>query len=209
MKSIFKVTSLEDKTLQKYKDKAMEDLNVWFGKRWVYNTPKIFVVDDRKTIDLLREQETEDWVVGWSWGRTAIFILNPENISKESCHDGATYNIEHLIKHELCHSFFQMTFGRSNFTWINEGVSIYVSGQLEKYAMPAEFDGFLDDKKIYQESGNAIKILLDSFGKDTLFEFLKKQSSVEDNEELKKIFKTVFSAELDYPFFNSLKNKSS
>jgi len=62
-------------------------------------------VDDRKSINLLKEQDTEDWVVGWSMGRTAVCILNPKNMSKESSHDGATYNIEHLVKHELCHSF--------------------------------------------------------------------------------------------------------
>ncbi len=209
MSSVFKVTSIENKKLQKYKDKAIEELNEFFDKKWVYNTPKIFIVDDRKTINLLKEQETEDWVVGWSWGRMAIYILNPNNISKESCHDGSKYNIEHLIKHELCHSFFQMTFGRSNFTWINEGVSVYVAGQLDKYGMPLEFNGFLDGKKVYQESGNAIKLILDNFGKKTLFEFLKKQSGIEDNDELKSVFKDVFKADLTYSFFNTLKDKSS
>ena len=208
MNSVFKVVSVDNVTLQEYKDKAITDLNVWFNKKWVYNTPKIFIVDDRKTIDLLREQETEDWVVGWSWGRTAIFILNPVNISKESCHDGTTYNIEHLIKHELCHSFFQMTFGLSKFEWINEGVAVYVAGQLDKYSMPLEFNGFLDGKKVYQESGNAIKLLIDNFGKETLLEFLKKQSGIENIENLNVVFNSVFKAELEYSFFNTLKNKS-
>jgi len=209
MNSVFKVTSIDNKKLQKYKDKAIEELNKFFDQKWIYNTPKIFVVDDRKTIDLLREQETEDWVVGWSWGDMAIYILNPENVSKESSHDGDTYNIENLVKHELCHSFFDMTFNRSNFTWINEGVAVFVSGQLDKYNMPIEFNGFLDGKKIYQESGNAIKLIMDNYSKESLFEFLKKQSGIEDNEELKSIFKKVFKADLTYSFFNTLKDKSS
>jgi hypothetical protein len=208
MNSVFKVVSVDNVTLQEYKDKAITELNVWFNKKWVFNTPKIFIVDDRKTIDLLREKETENWVVGWSWGRNAIFILNPDNISKESSHDGSKYNIEHLIKHELCHSFFQMTFGQSTFEWINEGVAIYVAGQLEKYRMPLEFNGFLDGKEVYQESGNALKLLIDNYGKETLFEFLKNQSGVENIEELKKVFQSVYKAELEYSLFNTLRNKS-
>jgi len=209
MNSVFKITSIENKKLQKYKDKAIKELNEFFNKKWIYNTPKIFVVDDRETINLLKEQETEDWVVGWSWGRMAIYILNPKNISKESCHDGSKYNIEHLIKHELCHSFFQMTFGQSKFQWVNEGVSIYVAGQLDKYKMPDKFEGFLDGNNVYQESGNAIKLLIDNFGKDVLFKFLKKQRGIEKEEELKAVFKEVFNANLDYLFFNGLKDKSS
>lgn len=209
VKSVFHLTTLENPELQKYKDKALKDLNKFFGQKWIYKTPKIYVVDDRKTIDLLKEQETEAWVVGWSWGTMAIYILNPKNISKESCHDGSTYNIEHLIKHELCHSFFQMTFGTSKFGWINEGVAVYVAGQLDKYSMPRKFNGFLDGKNLYQESGNAIKLIMENFGKDTLFEFLKKQSGIEKKAELSKIFKEVFRAKLDYQFFNELKDKTS
>jgi hypothetical protein len=209
MTSVFKITAAENKTLQVYKNEAMDHLNKWFDKKWVYNTPKIFIVEDRKTIDLLKEQKSEDWVVGWSSGSMAIYILNPENISKESCHDGETYDIAKLIKHELCHSFFSMTFGRTEFSWISEGVSLYVADQLDRYRMPIEFDGFLDGKKIYQESGNAIKLLVDNFGKDKLFEFLNKQRGIKDGEELKNVFEEVFEARLDYSFFNSLKDRSS
>lgn len=204
MNSVFKITPLENPILQEYKDKAIKELNDFFNRKWIYNTPKIFVVDDRKSINLLKEQETEDWVVGWSWGRTAVCILNPDNISKESCHDGSKYNIKHLIKHELCHSFFQMTFGNSNFKWITEGVSIYVAGQLDKYTMPKHFEGFLDGEKVYQESGNAIKLLIDNYSKDKLFEFLKKQNGITEIEELNSVFEKVFEAKLDYSFFNSL-----
>lgn len=208
MDSVFKVTPLNNKDLQEYKRKAIKDLNEFFEKKWIYNTPKIFVVDDRKTTDLLREQDTESWVVGWAWGSLAIFILNPENITKESSHN-ENYNFEKLIKHELCHSFFTMTFGKSNFMWINEGVAVYVADQLDRYSMPLEFNGFLDGKKVYQESGNAIKLIMDKFGKEKLFEFLKKQSGIKDTEKLKKIFMEVFGAELNYNFFNTLKEKSS
>ena len=134
----------------------------------------------------------------------AIFILNPDNISKESCHDGSKYDIAKLIKHELCHSFFQMTFGKSDFTWINEGVSIYVADQLDKYPMPKKFDGFLDEKKIYQESGNIMKLIVDNYGKEKLFKFLKKQAGITEIEKLKSVFEEVFKGKLEYSFFNNL-----
>lgn len=204
MGSVFKVNVVEDSELQEYRDKALKELNEFFGKNWVYNTPKLFIVDDRKTIDLLKEDKTEDWIVGWSWGRNAIFILNPRNISSESCHDGKTYNIRHLIKHELCHAFFQTTFGQCKFKWINEGVSLYVAGQLENYDKPKKFDGFLEDNKIYQESGYAIKLIVDNFGKEKLFEFLKNQSNTSELEELNSLFEETFGTKLDYSFFNKL-----
>jgi len=206
MKSVFNIQPLNYRKLQNYKDKAIEELNIFYGKKWIYNTPKIFVVDDRKTIDLLREEKTESWVVGWAWGLLAIFILNPENITKESSHN-ENYDFEKLIKHELCHSFFSMTFGKSSFTWINEGIAVYVAGQLDRYSMPLEFNGFLDGEKVYQESGNAVKLLMDNFGKDKLFEFLKKQSDTKEEKELKKVFKEVYGDTLSYNFFNKLKDK--
>ncbi|MBU0535271.1 hypothetical protein KKC62_03715 [Patescibacteria group bacterium] len=204
MNSIFKVTLLADPKLQRYKNKAIRELNKFFNKRWVHNTPKVFVVDDRKSIDLLREERTENWVVGWSWGKMAIFVLSPKNISKESCHNGSEYDIAKLIKHELGHSFFQMAFGQSKFTWFNEGVSIYVAGQLDRFPMPKKFSGFLNGKRIYQESGNAIKLLVDNYGKDKLFEFLKKQSGITETRKLKLVFKEVFGSKLEYSFFNNL-----
>lgn len=210
MNSVFKLINVEDPELQEYKDTAMKELNKFFGKQWIYNTPKLFIVDDRKTIDLLREEKTEDWVVGWSWGRNAIFILNPKNISSESNHDGNTYNIRHLIKHELCHAFFQMAFGQSKFQWINEGVALYAAGQLEDYDKPKKFDGFLGENvnKVFRESGYVIKLIIDNFGKEKLFEFLRKQSNISKLEELNSLFKEIFGTKLDYSFFNKLINKT-
>lgn len=206
MNSVFKITPLGDTKLQEYKDKAMNELNAFFEKDWRRNTPKIFVVDDRKTINLLREQETKDYTVCWSYGMLAIFILNPQNVSKESSHDSSSYNLEQRIKHELCHSFFYMFLGKSKFEWINEGVAIYTSGETEsRYQMPDEFNGFLDNKNVYSESGYVIKLLMDNFDRETLFDFFEKQKGIADNDKLKSIFKEVFKADLTYAYFNSLK----
>ena len=203
MTSVFKLTPLEDTTLQKYHDTAIKDLNEFFGRKWLNNTPKIFVLDDRKTINLFQEKETESWVVGFSMGNT-VCILNPANISKESSQDGSKYNIEKLIKHEICHSFFHKSFGMTNFSWITEGVSIYVADQFNMFPIPGKFDGFLEGKKVYQESGAVIKLLFDKYGKEKLFDFLKKQSGIKEMEELKTVFESIFGAKLEYSFFDEL-----
>jgi hypothetical protein len=209
--SIFKIIPLENPVLQEYKDKAIKELNEFFNQKWVYNTPKLFVVDDRKSYNLLVGRETEAWEVGNSLdGNVGVCILSPENISKESSHTDSSYDVEKLIKHELGHCWFRMTFGRqSKFSWVNEGVSVYVAGQLDRYSMPKEFRGFLEGVNLYQESGSAVKLLIDIFGKPTLFEFLKKQSGIEKAEELNVVFEDIFKAKLDYSFFNGLKDKSS
>jgi len=186
MKTVYNVTKIKNEKIEDHKYKAMKELGNFYNRKWVYGTPQIFIVEDRKTIDDLWERETEDWIVGWSWGTHTIFILNPENITQESRHDGSTYDIYKLIKHELSHSFFSTSFGISNHTWINEGLAIYTADQFDMFSMPKEFNGFLDGKKIYNESGSAIKLLIENFGKDKLFEFLKKQSGVEEEKELKK-----------------------
>jgi hypothetical protein len=70
--------------------------------------------------------------------------------------------------------------------------------------MPKEFAGFLDDKKVYEEAGNAVKLIVDKFGKGKLFEFLEKQSNISEISELNKAFEDAFDAKLDYTYFNKL-----
>jgi len=210
MSSVFKLTPLKQPRLQKYKEEAMKELNNFFEMDWKRNTPKILVLDDRETIDLFRGEESKDWVVGWSMGSSAACILNPENIEKESSHR-KDYDIEKLIKHEFTHAFFNSRFGRSKFPWVSEGIAIYLAEQLDKYKMPREFTGFLegkDSKKIYKESGNAIKLLIDKFGKKKLFEFFSKQKEVQNPKTLEKVFKEVYGDDLNYKFFNKLSKEA-
>jgi len=210
MSSVFKLIPLKQPQLQEYKERAMDELNDFFEMSWKRNTPKIFVIDTREEIDLFREEKSKDWVVGWSMGSSAICILNPKNIGRESSHR-KDYDIEKLVKHELVHTFFNSKFGRSKFPWISEGIAIYLAGQLDKYKMPEEFTGFLegkDSKRIYKESGNAIKLLIDKFGKRRLFEFFGRQSGVKDGSRLAEVFVDVYKLDLNYRLFNELREKS-
>jgi len=70
--SVFKITTYPNETLENYKTNAIRKLYEFFGINWIKNTSRIIIVDNRKTIDLLREEKTPDWLVGWSSGREAI-----------------------------------------------------------------------------------------------------------------------------------------
>ena len=39
---------------------------------------EIIIVDNRKTINFLKGEETESWIIGWSEGKT-IYVLNKDN----------------------------------------------------------------------------------------------------------------------------------
>jgi hypothetical protein len=207
MKSLFKIKAYSNDGLQKVIDQTRQEYNKFFDLRWERNTPKLLIVDDRETVDLLHDRKTKDWEIGWGMGSRLFCILNPEYIDKQSSHS-KNYSVEKLIKHELAHCYFDQKFGTSNFSWINEGTSIYLAGQTDVYPMPEKFWGFLDpenSKMKYQESGSVIKLLIDNFGKDVLFDFFEKQKNVEHLEELGKIFKQTFNVELSYKTFNDLK----
>lgn len=209
MNSIFKVTSSPNDKLEEYKNRAMRELNDFFGKegndRWTTGTPRILIIDDRNTINQIYGKETEGWLVGWSWGRNAILLLNPDNYATESTHKYSDKGFYQLIKHELCHSFFTITYGRtSSFSWINEGVSLYAAEQLGRHPAGKPFTGFLEGKNVYTEAGQAIKLLVDSFGKAKLFEFIKRQNKISKQEGLNNAFKEIYGSELNYDFFNNL-----
>jgi len=75
--------------------------------------------------------------------------------------------------------------------------------------MPKEFDGFLDNKNVYAESGSAFKLLIDNFNKETVFEFYKKQTGIKDEAKLKSVFKKIFNADVSYSNFNEHKDKQA
>jgi len=81
-----------------------------------------------------------------------------------------------------------------------------VAGQVEGNET-IEFNGFLDGQKVYQEGGSAIRLLVEHFGKEKLFEFLQKQKNTANFGEVNAVFKEVYGGELNYAFLNSLKSK--
>ncbi len=203
MNNIFKITQLSDDTLQQYYNDAITDLRKFFGKEWLNNTPILCVVDDRKTIDSLKGQETPRWIVGWGWSTHAIFILNPKNFVNESSYNYTSEDIKKLIKHELCHTFYSLITQKNGPRWFTEGLALNVAEQLTNYKKPTQFKGFLNGENLYQESAYAVKLLFDNFGKEKVLEFTNSLRGVYDSAVSNK-FAEVFGFELNYISFNSL-----
>jgi len=63
----------------------------------VKNRPNIIIVPDRKTIDLIKEQKTEDWYVGWCSGRD-VYILDRNNYEIIVICNGCTDNTANVTR---------------------------------------------------------------------------------------------------------------
>ncbi len=185
----FNITLNNNKTLINYYNKIMNELNSFFNIEWVNNKPKVFLVDNKDTLNLL--SKSPEWVVGWTF-KNNVYILHPRNFSEE-------YFIS-LLKHELTHTFFNViSKNHTNPAWLYEGVSLYLSGQYKDRKVEL-FKSFLDNKNIYLESGLAVKLLINYFGKEKLLQLIKQLGSRQFNN----LFKEIYGFNPSYEEFNKL-----
>jgi hypothetical protein len=202
MNNIFNIKISEDRELEKIYEEAMDELNDFFNIRWAVDRPKICIVDDRKTINALKDRETPNWLVGWPTGRV-VYVLNKDSFSTESNLNYSENDYKMLIKHELAHSFFKnMTGGKTRPDWLWEGISILASGQAEAWEKPLELRSFLDDKEVYKEAGYALLLISNKYGKDKIIQLLKRYKTYQG--EFPELFQEEFGIPLSYDFFNNL-----
>lgn len=204
----FKLQLVKDDFIDSLYSRAMEDLKNFYGLRWERNTPKVFIVPDRQTINALQDRETEPWFVGWADNRN-VYLLDRENFESDSNHKYSDNEYRQLLKHEISHMFFKIIVGSSKPRWLNEGISLCVSGQIAERKQPAKFKNFLDyydktDSGIYKEAGFVVKALINKFGKKAFAGFLKRIKGVQTEEAAASVFKEVFGLDLDYPSINAL-----
>ncbi len=188
--------------------KYLDELEDFFEIK-LDRAPKLIFVKTREEIDRLKSKKTEPWVVGWV-DSGDIYILDKDNFEEESSHKYSEENYIALIKHELAHLFFsKLSKRRKKPYWLNEGVAIYVSGQLVFKKRPKEFKEFLSfgdvvGKKIYSESGFFIELLVNKFGKEKLLELIGRLSEINSEESFKKLFEEIYGFELSYEEINKL-----
>jgi len=205
---IYNITQTKDDFLEKIYKESLDDLNAFYEINWTHHLPRIFVVDDRKTIDLLKGEKTEDWLIGWSEKNT-VYVLNKDNLEKESDHKYNPDEYSAFIKHELSHSFYNiLSSGNAKPIWLNEGVAIYTSGQNKFKKKPTEFSKFLEfydkgGKEIYGEAGFFIQALVEKFGKQKLFGLIKDLKSLKGKEEFEKFFAKEYGFGLNYEEINT------
>ena len=204
----FKLKKISDTFLDELYSRAINDLIAFYRFKWVKNQPKVYVLDTREDINSAYGKETPAWLVGWSDGRS-IYLLNRNNLERESKHRYSDDFYFKLIKHEMSHLFFKVITNSDKPSWLNEGVATFISGQLENSTSIKDFEVFLEDPKevgsaLYKEAGYAVKVLIDNFGEDELSNFIKKTKGYKTTGELKSIFKEVFGIPLEYASFNKL-----
>lgn len=202
-----KIQSTDDSFINDIYEKAMAELNEFYGINWTHHLPVVITVSDRKTIDALKGKKTEPWLVGWADGNK-IFVLDKENFEKESNHKYMPETYHSLIKHELSHAFYRVLSGdRMRPIWLCEGVAIYTSGQNKEKSQPMEFKEFLDfqdkgGRGVYAESGFIVELLVEKFGKSKLLKLIDSTKTVDDRKGFEKAFKDVYGFDPTYAEFN-------
>jgi len=214
---VFKIDKLNDKGIEKFFTNSFDDLEKFFGFKWIVDRPSLFVVKDLGVKKAMKGSDVPTWVNGWV-GPGAVYVLSPELIVKElkiSKINDKKYKA--LIKHELVHKFYNSRTKRSKPTWLTEGLAVYLSGQLEWREVPKKFEMFLnfydwskmswneekDCKGLYPESGFVVKMLVERFGKEKLLKLLNKIKDKDLSEkEFKDKFKKNYGFDLNYEEIN-------
>jgi hypothetical protein len=205
---VFDISQSSNSKLMDFYNKAIKELEEFYEVNWNKNRPAVFLVNSREDIDMLRGEETEDWIVGFTKGsKSCVFLLDPKNYETESRHKYSEENYFSTMKHELSHLYSRILYDGYKPTWLTEGIAVYSADQLKFHPIPKEFKVFLKyydwgGSGIYAESGFAVKILIDQFGKEKFLNFYKKLGSINNKEELKELFQIHYNAELTYDFFN-------
>jgi hypothetical protein len=205
---VFSLTHSPDKKIEEWYEQSMKELGESYGINWNEGRPTILLVKSREYINLIKGKDTEDWVVGFTDGsKKCLFLLDAESYEKESSHKYSDEEYSTLIKHELSHLFSRIFYEGYTPKWLVEGIAIYSSGQLELKRRPKEFRSFLGFFKqgsagLYDESGFAVEILIENFGKEKFFNLYKSLDKVETEEDLEKLFKDIYGETLSYDFFN-------
>lgn len=207
-KVVFELNSKNDKFIENCYKKAMKELNEFFGMRWTKYIPVLIIVNNRKLFDKILRKKTEGWH-GATSTREAIYILKYGKI--QNIHSKEDYYA--IIKHELCHQFYDIL-SKRNFKpiWLDEGLAIYLSGQLLEKKIPIKFGNFLKfyskfGKEVYQESGFAVELLIKKFGKKKILQLIKSIGRIKTEEEFKRNFKKIYGFELNYKEINKLWGK--
>jgi hypothetical protein len=205
-----KLSKIKDEFIDNLFEECMNELKDFFKINWTKNRPSIILFEDRETLDELKGSKTDNWNVGFATNNK-IYLLNRENYEKESCHKYSDEEYKKLLKHELVHLYYDIFSRGAHYPrWFDEGLAVFLSGQLGNKNLE-KFEKFLDyfEKRgdnLYTEGGFAIKILIENFGQEKIFELIKNISSLQTEEKFNLKFKEIYGEKPSYEFFNSLIN---
>jgi hypothetical protein len=208
----FKLSYYQDKLIDTEYKKSLVALDKFFEFEWKWNQPRIFVMDSRLTMNKYNIAPTPDWTIGWVSNKN-VCILDGKKFSTDSSHTYSDRYYKTVIRHELVHCYTLVVskdFNRP--TWLWEGVAEYVSEGWKCHPIPKKFVDFLryfdfhSDKKgdVYHESGYAVKILVEQYGKEKLLKLLKRLSEATTNKKFELLFKKIYGFVPTYEKFNDM-----
>ena len=211
---IFELKEKKDKFLEEAYEKAMEELNNFFGIKWRKNRPPVFVWKDINQLNFFYENNVPKYL-GACIRYFSIYLPTLE-VFKKRLKFKKDYEEKYKIifKHELCHLFFKKYSNQINASpvWLTEGVSIFVSGELKYKKSISKFKTFLyffqkEGLGVYGESGFAVELLIKNFGKQKILKLIKSLSTAKTKTDFNKLFKKIYGEEPTYAFFNNLLKK--
>ena len=201
------LTQKKNKFLKNSYEESMKDLEKFFGFKWKYNKPNIYIVPSRKIRDYIKGKNTPEWVVGWMSGKD-VYILEKSECEKLHKSKYTKEKYAALLKHELVHTFTHViTKKRAKPYWLWEGIAIYLSGQTKIKKKPEILNKFLECDEsygpgLYQESGFAIEILAKKYGKTKLLDLIKACKTINSKPQFNKKFKEIYGFVPNYTNFN-------
>lgn len=211
MKNAFEIIIKKSKKtkIKAFYEKAMKELIDFYEINWTDNTPIIYLADSREAFDTIGKEKTEQWVVGKALDYNKLLLMSPDTYEKESCHKYSDELYYILIKHELSHLFYDILSQNKGPVWLEEGMALYVSGELPYKKAPKKFSNFLryydfEDADVYSESGFVIEKLIKKFGKDKILNFIKLLPNIHDEKQFEDEFKNLFKIDLGYKQISNL-----
>lgn len=210
---IFEIKCKQDDFLKQVCEQAVKELDDFYmikNRKW---QPRIVLVPDRKTIDALQRGKTESWVVGWTRAASDVYVLARQKMNKESSHSYSKDYYTSLIKHELVHIYTQRMLQSQKIPiprWLNEGLAVYLSGQIYNRKCPDKFKYFLkpeNPSQLYGESGFAVKFLIERYGKRKLLKLLKSFQKITSERNFRENFEDVYGFKLNISNFNKRKKE--
>jgi hypothetical protein len=203
------------KNKKKY-EKLVETSLLEFEKFFEFkliNAPCLIFLNSRQQFDDITGHKTPDCITGKSTFNL-VFVMDESVYEKESSKKFKPFYYPLVIKHEICHSFYNQLAWKKRPVWLNEGVSIFLSGQVNFKHPINKFTNFLEfyeneeikinNGSVYDESGFVIEKLINKFGKIKILNLIKSCRQINNNEDFLQSFKSIYGFELNYHNINKL-----
>jgi len=207
----FKVDYYPDELIDQTKEDAVATYNEFY---WMDLNPvniKIHTMRNRETMDQVQWRKTENWNRATTRG-SYIYMFDMDIIEEATwwVHKKDIWNYTRCIRHEVAHTFFwtYTNWNKFHITRLNEGMSIYLSGQLIEKRKPEKIEKCLEFRnttgdEVYNEAGFVIQILIEKYGKEKILKLIKASWTISSKEEFFEKFKEIYGFELSYETINA------